>query len=265
MTYTHKISSEIHQDFLNQDRTDPITGEKIEEGHTIVICAACKSAFFIESWEYLNHSHCEQSETLQEIPISKNLFLVPKEMEFLPFGFASSPTFSSNISVLRALTILLFISSPWVGVGLSNLLGNSSFGWLWFLAVLIFSGWVEWNDENPSKTNKLSTKQIETNNTELLLAINFSKKGIVLKNEKKDRHKEKLILFEDIEELKYSIKYHPSKPLSSRLFCQLKVKIVGHNTASITRYATIHRETIPEWSDFISKLPYNLRIINRDF
>ncbi|WP_338814999.1 hypothetical protein V9L05_07630 [Bernardetia sp. Wsw4-3y2] len=82
MTYTHTISSETHQDFLNQDRTDPITGEKIEEGHTIVICAACKSAFFIESWQYINESHCEQFDSLKELPISKNLFLEANQWSF---------------------------------------------------------------------------------------------------------------------------------------------------------------------------------------
>ncbi len=44
MHHSHTLTNH-HQDFLNQNRIDPITGEKIEEGHTVVVCAACKSAF----------------------------------------------------------------------------------------------------------------------------------------------------------------------------------------------------------------------------
>ncbi|PIY08896.1 MAG: hypothetical protein COZ18_09990 [Flexibacter sp. CG_4_10_14_3_um_filter_32_15] len=73
MINEHRLNTTTHSDFLNQERIDPITGEKIEEGHTIVICAACKSAFFIESWEYLGNEHCNQDETLSEIPIAKSL------------------------------------------------------------------------------------------------------------------------------------------------------------------------------------------------
>ncbi|WP_338815001.1 hypothetical protein V9L05_07640 [Bernardetia sp. Wsw4-3y2] len=63
--------------------------------------------------------------------------------------------------------------------------------------------------------------------------------------------------------MKYFINYHPTQDLSSKLFCQLKLRIEGY--AAITYYATIHKETIPEWSNFISQLPYNLRVINTDF
>jgi hypothetical protein len=87
MTNTHHLEAELHSEFLKQGRVDPITGEEIEEGHTIVICSACKSAFFIESWEYLGETHCNQAETLVEIPKPKNMFLKVKPLEYLPFLF----------------------------------------------------------------------------------------------------------------------------------------------------------------------------------
>ncbi|WP_338793813.1 hypothetical protein [Bernardetia sp. MNP-M8] len=258
MTYTHTISSETHQDFLNQDRTDPITGEKIEEGHTIVICAACKSAFFIESWQYLNESHCEQFDTLKEIPISKNLFLEAKPMEFLNFGFAYRPMYVPD-SGLKVLGFLMLVVSPIlfpiVGIAL---------GWaiaiLFFLSVIGFIGWIEWHNGKPLKLKNPTRKQIENTKSHLNIGVNLKKQGIVIKE--KD-NKEKLILFENINELKYFINYHPTQDLSSKLFCQLKLRIEGYTV--ITYYATIHKETIPEWSKFISQLPYNLRVINTDF
>ncbi len=75
MTYTHKLSTQNHFDFLNQDRKDPITGDLIEENDEIVICSSCKSAFLKDSWEYLGNRHCEQNQTLKTIPRRNNLRL----------------------------------------------------------------------------------------------------------------------------------------------------------------------------------------------
>ncbi len=258
MTYTHTINSEKHQNFISQDRTDPITGEKIEEGHTIVICASCKSAFFIESWEYLNQSHCEQFDTLEEIPVSRNLILEGKPMDFLDFGFARSPMYIPNKS-LGNLSLAALFTAPFL-LPLVGVLFGWVIGILYFISVIVFAVGIELNNSKPIKLKNPTTKQIETSKSSLNIGIDFKKGGITIK-QKND--KERFILFEDIRELKYSINYHPTKHLSSKLFCQLKLRI--QTNTSTTYYATIHRDTIPEWSNFISQLPYNLRIINRDF
>ncbi|WP_338790888.1 hypothetical protein [Bernardetia sp. MNP-M8] len=67
----HTLEKEKHSDFLEQNRIDPITGDILQEGDEIVICASCKSAFLVDSWEYMNDKHCEQSLTLKEVPISE--------------------------------------------------------------------------------------------------------------------------------------------------------------------------------------------------
>jgi hypothetical protein len=64
MTHTHTVDAR----FLEQERYDPITGDKIIQGDTIVICAECKSAFLLESWQYLGSEHCGQTRTLDKIP-----------------------------------------------------------------------------------------------------------------------------------------------------------------------------------------------------
>lgn len=67
----HTLHKEKHIDFLNQERVDPITGDILQEGNQIVICASCKSAFLADSWLYMNGKHCNQTHTLREIPIQE--------------------------------------------------------------------------------------------------------------------------------------------------------------------------------------------------
>jgi hypothetical protein len=64
----HTLEQEKHSSFLAQNRIDPITGDLLEENDKIVICAACKSAFLADSWEYIGRTHCNQNSTLREIP-----------------------------------------------------------------------------------------------------------------------------------------------------------------------------------------------------
>ena len=79
--HIHKINStsQEHQNFLAQNRKDPITGDSISEGDEVVFCASCKSVFLKDTWEYLGNRHCEQSETLIDFPINTKLDLVCKE------------------------------------------------------------------------------------------------------------------------------------------------------------------------------------------
>ena len=64
----HTLDKEKHNDFLAQNRIDPITGDLLQEYDRIVICSACKSAFLADSWEYIGRTHCNQNGTLREIP-----------------------------------------------------------------------------------------------------------------------------------------------------------------------------------------------------
>lgn len=71
--HTHRIENPKHQAFLNENRSDPITGDAIQEGDKIVFCAVCKSAFLHDTWLYLGKTHCNQSETLGKFPSSEKL------------------------------------------------------------------------------------------------------------------------------------------------------------------------------------------------
>ncbi len=64
----HTLEKEKHDDFLKQERVDPITGDILQEGDQVVICASCKSAFLADSWSYMDYKHCNQTHTLREIP-----------------------------------------------------------------------------------------------------------------------------------------------------------------------------------------------------
>ena len=67
-----KLSREQHAKFLDEEPHDPVTGDLLLEGDEIVICASCKTAFLRESWLYMGEKHCNQSNTLDHVPLRKN-------------------------------------------------------------------------------------------------------------------------------------------------------------------------------------------------
>ncbi|WP_027003156.1 hypothetical protein [Hugenholtzia roseola] len=71
----HLIEEKLHADFLAQKRQDPITGDNIQAGDTVVFCAACKSVFLVDTWLYLNQTHCGQQKILATLPQAENLTL----------------------------------------------------------------------------------------------------------------------------------------------------------------------------------------------
>ncbi|MEM6297171.1 MAG: hypothetical protein AAF740_00610 [Bacteroidota bacterium] len=83
MRHTHKIDGVKHATFLREGRIDPITGERLKVSDHIVFCAACRSAFLEESWEYLEGSHCDQRNTLSDFPVESPLKL--SKLSGVPF------------------------------------------------------------------------------------------------------------------------------------------------------------------------------------
>lgn len=79
-TNVHQLDPEKHQSFLAQKRRDPVTGDPIQSGDQIVICAVCQSAFLKESWDYLGQKHCGQQETAREIREARALKLQQAEL-----------------------------------------------------------------------------------------------------------------------------------------------------------------------------------------
>ncbi|WP_338770029.1 hypothetical protein WAF17_11100 [Bernardetia sp. ABR2-2B] len=263
MKYTHKLTSE-DQDFLNQDRTDPITGEKIEEGHSVVICAACKSAFFIESWEYLGDSHCDQTNTLEALPKAQNLYLqanIKYTRELLTFGFAKKPMFMED-QFGCALSMLFMLFLPFLSGIIGSIAHSFSVGMIVFLVSVLITVFAGMNFSLPYKTENKSIKQIENAKTKFSMYIDYKRRGLVIHHNSR-KNSNTFIAFDDIKQFKYHIIYHPSRAIDS-LFCQLQIGITVKNK-TINYFATIHRDTIPEWSDFISKLPTDLRVLNTPF
>ncbi len=60
--HSHQLNSASHSHIIG--RTDPITGDTIEENDKVVFCLSCQSCFLEESWNYINNSHCKQTDTL---------------------------------------------------------------------------------------------------------------------------------------------------------------------------------------------------------
>ncbi|WP_375559369.1 hypothetical protein ACE193_16735 [Bernardetia sp. OM2101] len=118
MHYSHKLEKRKHKGFLNEKRNDPITGERIEAGHKIVICSACKSAFFEESWQYLGGKHCNQTKTLSKIPIAESIQIKFKELDF---EFSDTellkPKEQMIVSVISFVFVAFSLLTPMVIVG----------------------------------------------------------------------------------------------------------------------------------------------------
>jgi formylglycine-generating enzyme required for sulfatase activity len=63
----HRLDATRHSAFLAEQRKDPVTRKAFHAGDEIVVCAACGSAFSVDSWNYLGGEHDGQSDTLGDI------------------------------------------------------------------------------------------------------------------------------------------------------------------------------------------------------
>ncbi|WP_375560706.1 hypothetical protein ACE193_23930 [Bernardetia sp. OM2101] len=63
---SHKLNSQNHSHIIG--RQDSVTGDTIKPNDEVVFCSACQSVFLVESWEYMNQKHCNQTETLGFVP-----------------------------------------------------------------------------------------------------------------------------------------------------------------------------------------------------
>lgn len=77
--YTHILDTKKHAYFLGQERTDPITGEHLQEGDEVVLCGICQSAFLRDSWEYIGGRHCGSVGTLKDIPEAREVRIKPSD------------------------------------------------------------------------------------------------------------------------------------------------------------------------------------------
>ncbi len=265
MTNIHHLDKTVDSEFLNQGRIDPITGEKIEEGHRIVICAACKSAFFIEIWEYLGENHCNQSETLTEIPKPKQLFLEAKPLEYLPFLFKKgnqdidNTLHSLSENAITGAIVLVFMC---LLTALALFIGSISTPIIALLFVVGVIGTTAYYLNQKTSTPFIKRKINPNSATEI--AFDMKAQGITIKK----KEQKQTIKFEDIKELNYFIEYiaptgtddfnKSALTLQISYFKDKKRK----KTNTVTRYTLLDIEEIPKWSEFLEQLPYSLKVLN---
>ncbi|AFM04427.1 hypothetical protein Fleli_2043 [Bernardetia litoralis DSM 6794] len=265
MLHTHHLDTTNHSDFLNQERIDPITGEKIEEGHTIVICAACKSAFFIESWEYLGNEHCNQEKTLSQIPIAKSLQLIAKPLEYLPFLFRKGKYFinRNNDEGFDFVAKSLLFGAGIIGylvilITIAVFIGNFTGIWQLVMAFLAISIWGSNKLLKPYYTGKREFSSISSRRA-TYLAVNMKKQAIEYKrNKKKDS-----IAFEKIKHINYYFDYIPHSECGQYLQQVISLEIATTDHKKINFYAFLHKNEIPHWSNFLEELPYSISVLNQ--
>ncbi len=68
MVHLHFVDKELAKGLAHQSRIDPLTHEPFKLNDKIVFCKCCQSAFLLDSWEYMGKAHCNQQETLGDLP-----------------------------------------------------------------------------------------------------------------------------------------------------------------------------------------------------
>jgi hypothetical protein len=104
---THKLSSQIHSHIIG--RQDSVTGDAIKANDEVVFCSACQSVFLVESWEYMNQKHCNQTETLGFVPLQEKEFKARKKDTLL----FEIPTSKNDVVVVKiysvAFSLIIFL------------------------------------------------------------------------------------------------------------------------------------------------------------
>lgn len=125
--HSHKLNSS-HSHII--ERTDPVTGDMVQENDKVVFCAVCKSCFLKDSWIYMKEAHCEQEKTLDAIPIAYSNLIVGNKNNELFYAVRSHFTYMT-----------LFLSVFYFAV-----LYGSTFNYLnrslMFLASIAFGGMI---------------------------------------------------------------------------------------------------------------------------
>lgn len=251
MTHIHRLESELHSEFLNQGRIDPITGEKIEEGHTIVICSACKSAFFIESWEYLGETHCNQSETLSEIPKPKNLFLEAKPLEYLPFLFKKGNHKMDNTLYRYIESVLTGVATVAVVILIPALLYvNPLISLVLVIMIMTYSSVFMNKPAKPMLERRINSRNA------IQIRLDAKQQTITVKK----KNKTTTIRFDEIKVLRYFIENVHTDVINYEKHA-LSIQIITSKSDGDIYYALLDVDEISKWSNFLEELPYNMKVL----
>ena len=118
MPYHSHILNSNHSHIIG--RTDPITGDSVQENDSVVFCTNCQSCVLEESWVYMNERHCEQNQTLDAVPALPSKLIAKKTKEEI---IAELRNEELNFTIIFSLTISTFFISVFS-------LSNSAFSFL---------------------------------------------------------------------------------------------------------------------------------------
>ena len=262
MYHSHQLDKQKDQDFLLQQRVDPITGELIEAGHKIVICSSCKSAFFEESWQYLGGKHCNQEKTLTKIPVAQTLWLKAKPLEFLPFDFEGfDKGFHYQKFTSRLLKTIIGLCSYATGIFCFIALDEKKFKLLPILLLVFFILlFLSISYEQLIKKLPISIyKYLTLIHKEHKLAIDLKKQTLVFRND----FQEIELSLSSIHKLNYSFLYVTEDISRYKDMCDLRM-LLGFSEKGIYKERTITAQFrkiyFYKWEEFLQKLPSTIQI-----
>lgn len=276
MFHYHLLDEDQHAEFLLQNRIDPITGDKIQEGDNIVICAACKSAFLVESWEYLRQKHCHQYGTLNKIPKTEKIYFNEEPLVFLPFGVREKESvfnqfvckfLQSSTTVFLSLIPLVLIILVWYFIPSFDNQGNKVMLNLLIMPIGSLIFYISVIRNSSKSTTFLGHIMTQKNQFFIqkfrqsypkgnYFAINLKNKMIVSKTESG----EKEIPLSKIKKFIYT--YYSDRAINDG-YQLLQIRIV-------TKFETIYYESTIKESQkqqlelFLTKLPQQLNIFSRN-
>lgn len=120
--HIHQLDPQRDLRFIEQEREDPVTGEFLQAGDRIVICAGCQSAFLVETWDYLGRKHCQQQRTLPALPAVRDLKLKRNKKRFVigTHALESPPPWRRIVALVLdcfiAMIASIFLFLPMAGI-----------------------------------------------------------------------------------------------------------------------------------------------------
>ncbi len=263
MHHSHQLEKQTHQDFLLQQRVDPITGEAIEAGHKIVICSACKSAFFEESWEYLGRRHCNQTQTLTQIPVTESLWLKAKPFDFLPFkfeGFDKETHYQNTVYTLIQFLLLLIFSIPvLLPILLQEMTNFSLLIGLSFFAISAFIVLVNLKSIITKFFDKYKKHIFPIPKEKHKLAIDSERKTFVFRTDSLETK----LSFSDVDSLYYNYRFFEKNKTEQENIYELRVILYlrkGIRDRTIDLTTLYRKKQITKWEKFLNDLPDSIKV-----
>lgn len=260
--HSHFIDKNKHAHFLAQQRQDSITHEVLEEGDEVVFCSVCKSAFTVDSWEYIGRSHCHQSQTLKKMPALRSLSLDKKKIEKRKKVAFYKKHSGAVVMAVFVLTGALGILTMGINALTSPAASMSVQGISITEKHYINNGKKYYKEQNYSEAESYYIKALNINpsNTEALRLLEQLENEYLLALEEADR----FFKIQQYSDAKYwykkATKYkpnseYPTKQLSliTQAEAEPPTSFVSSENLDTENQYSILKEYPKEWEDFMNK------------